>query len=81
MGNSDHGTTYMRVGGGDGELRPWHCIYVYSIETQRGGLALDADHDKQVTSPFLLSQVARLLLLSRANEYRGTSPIRKRPLP
>ena len=32
MGNSDHGTAYMRVGGDDGELRPWHCIYVNSIE-------------------------------------------------
>ena len=32
MGNSYHGTTYMRVGGDDGELRPWHYIYVYSIE-------------------------------------------------
>ena len=31
MGNSDHGTTYMREGGDDGELRPWHYIYVYSI--------------------------------------------------
>ena len=27
MGNSDHGTAYMRVGGDDGELRPWHFIY------------------------------------------------------
>jgi len=34
MGNSDHGTTYMRVGGDDGELRPWHYIYVYSIESR-----------------------------------------------
>ena len=33
MGNSDHGTTYMRVGGDDGELPPWHYIYVYSIES------------------------------------------------
>jgi len=32
MGNSDHGTKYMRVGGDDGKLRPWHYIYVYSIE-------------------------------------------------
>ena len=31
MENSDHGTTYMRAGGDDGELRPWHYIYVYSI--------------------------------------------------
>ena len=22
----------MRVGGDDGQLRPWHYIYVYSIE-------------------------------------------------
>jgi len=28
MGNSDHGTTYMRIIGDDGELRPWHYIYV-----------------------------------------------------
>jgi len=34
MGNSDHGTTYMRVGRDDGELRPWHYIYVYSIESR-----------------------------------------------
>jgi len=34
MGNSDHGTTYMRVGGDDGELRPWHDVYVYSIESR-----------------------------------------------
>ena len=32
MGNSDHGTTYMRVGGDDGELLPGHYIPVYSIE-------------------------------------------------
>ena len=35
MGNSDHGTTYMRVGEDDGELRPWHYIYVYN--QKRGG--------------------------------------------
>jgi len=34
MGNSDHSTTYMRVGGDDGELRPWYYIYVYSIESR-----------------------------------------------
>jgi len=27
MGNSDQSTTYMMVGGDDGELRPWHYIY------------------------------------------------------
>ena len=26
MGNSDHGTAYMRAGGDDGELRPEHYI-------------------------------------------------------
>ena len=31
MGNSDHGTTHMTAGGNDGELRPLHYIYVYSI--------------------------------------------------
>jgi hypothetical protein len=34
MGNSDHGTTYMRVGGKDGELRPWHYMCVYSIKSR-----------------------------------------------
>jgi len=29
MGNFDHGTTYMRVGGDDAELRPWHYTYAY----------------------------------------------------
>ena len=32
MGNSNYGTTCMRVRGDDGELRPWHYIYVCSIE-------------------------------------------------
>jgi hypothetical protein len=32
MDHSDHGTTYMRVGGEDGELRPWRYMYVYGIE-------------------------------------------------
>ena len=32
MGNSDHGTTYIKEGGDDGELRQWHYIYLYSIE-------------------------------------------------
>ena len=34
MGNSDHDTTKMRVGGDNGELRPGHCMYVYSIESR-----------------------------------------------
>ena len=34
MGNSDHGTTCMRVGGDDGELRPLHYIYLYSIDSR-----------------------------------------------
>ena len=34
MGNSDRGTSCMRVGGNDGELRPWHYIYVYSTDSR-----------------------------------------------
>ena len=34
MGNFDHGTSYMREVGDDGELRPWHYIYVHSIESR-----------------------------------------------
>ena len=34
MGSSDHDTTYFRVGGDDEDLRPWHSIYVYSIESR-----------------------------------------------
>ena len=34
MGNSDHGTEYMRVGGDNRELRPEHYIKVYSIESR-----------------------------------------------
>jgi len=43
MGNSDHGTTYMRVGGYDGELRPWHYIYVHSIEVS-GSVRVNASN-------------------------------------
>ena len=39
----------VRVGGDDGELRPWHYIYVYSIESS--GIRLLA----QVRVPGLLS--------------------------
>ena len=34
MGNSDHGTAYIMVGGDNGELRPRHYIDVYSIESR-----------------------------------------------
>ena len=27
MGKSDHSTSYMRAGGDDGKLRPWHFVY------------------------------------------------------
>ena len=30
----DRGLWVVRVGGDDGELRPWHYIYVYSIESR-----------------------------------------------
>ena len=59
MGNPDHGTTYMRVRGDDGELRPWHFIYVYSIENRLMLHAcLEADDEcleggKGARSPFV----------------------------
>ena len=33
VGNSDHDTTYMRVGGDHGELQPWHqmCVEVVAL--------------------------------------------------
>ena len=34
MGNSDHGTTYIRVEGDDVKLQPRHYIYLYSIESR-----------------------------------------------
>ena len=34
MGNSDHGTADMRVRGDNGEHRPWHYMYVYSIKSR-----------------------------------------------
>ena len=37
MENSDHGTTYIRVGRDDGELRPWHYMYIHSIESRLKG--------------------------------------------
>ena len=33
MGNSEHGTKCMRVGGDDGELRPWHYKYASMLYT------------------------------------------------
>ena len=36
MGNSDQGTSFMRVGGDERELRPWHYIYVHSVQTSTG---------------------------------------------
>jgi hypothetical protein len=63
MGNPDHGTTYMRVRGDDGELRPWHFIYVYSIENRLMLHAcLEADDEcleggKGARSPFVPTAV------------------------
>ena len=55
MRNSNHGTTYMRAGGDDGELRPWH--YIYEGRRGRWGTATMALH-KRVTP--LLGILARL---------------------
>ena len=63
MGNSDHGSTYMRVGGDDGELRPWHYAYVYSIGS-RLIIPNEAQH------PATLPQV-RILHMSWSNTSHG----------
>ena len=31
---AQHRVWVVRVGGEDGELRPWHCIYVYGMESR-----------------------------------------------
>jgi len=66
MGTSDHGTTYMRVAGHDGELRPWHYIYVCSIESR---LITRVRYDSQIR---IQHRVGTCL----AGAYRGTSLIR-----
>ena len=38
----------VRVGGDDGELRPWHYIYVYSIESR---LIVRVRYDSHVPPP------------------------------
>ena len=60
MGNSDHGTTYMRVGGDDGELRPWHYIYVYSIESR---LTIRVRYDNGNSNGSRLQQITKYGLL------------------
>ena len=54
----------VRVGGDDGELRPWHYIYICSIEsrliTQRGRTLESSGMAPGIPEP----------------RYRGTSPIR-----
>ena len=35
----------VRVGGNDGELRPWHYIYVYSIESRLTAVTPHQDLD------------------------------------
>ena len=40
MGNSDHGTTCMRVGGDDGELRPWHYTRIRWLRVGVWGLGV-----------------------------------------
>jgi len=38
----------VRVGGGDGELRSWHFIYVYSIESR---LIMRVRYDRDLYTP------------------------------
>ena len=69
MGNFDHGTTYMRVGGDDGELRPLHYMYVYSNESRLGA------------SPLPPFDPCRLVSPTFTRRCRGTSLIRNSPHP
>ena len=69
MGNFEHGTTYMRVGGDDGELRPLHYMYVYSNESRLGNPTLP---------PFA---PCRLVSPTSARRFRGNPLIRKCPHP
>ena len=87
MGNSDHDTTYMRLGGDDGELRPWHYIYVYSITLSlshtQGPPALGVDgtpstrrtrHEEVVSRP---PHLARQLSHDKARPpHSETRPLR-----
>ena len=67
MGNSDHGTAYTRVGGDDGELRPWR--YVYEGRTGRWGIPTMALHLRIQHSPVGCSVEAELcVFLSRPEE-------------
>ena len=37
MRDSDDGTTYMRVGGDYGQLRPWHPISAFFLDSESQG--------------------------------------------
>ena len=77
-GNSDHGTTYRRVGGDDGELRPWHFICDLK-ETQRGwgeedpGADLEdvLDHSQRSTPRVPKVQVKQLPGWGEEKRFRG----------
>ena len=46
----------VRVGGDDGELRPWHYIYVYSIESR---LIMRVRYDSHIRLQFLCGWLFR----------------------
>jgi len=76
MGNSDHGTTYMRVEGDDGELRSWY----YINEGRRGrwrtltmALHIRIQYRKPQTGAGRQMAGGQTML-----HYRGTSLIRNR---
>ena len=60
----------VRVGGDDGELRPWHYIYVYSIESR---LIVRVRYDKRLpVAPKWLQQST-----SRRAAANGSNWLRK----
>jgi len=78
MGNSDHGTTYMRVGGDNGELRPWHYIYVYSIESR---LILRVRYDSHIRIQVKETETPSRLAYLRAGPPRRRAVHARPPHP
>ena len=77
MGNSYHGTTYMRVGGDDGELLPWH--YIYEGRRGRWGtptMTLHIHIQHRPLLPSLPTPVQGYRAHKKQRQNRGTSLIR-----
>jgi len=69
----------VRVGGVDGELRPWHYMYVYSIEGRSKGTPQTWDSTLCWASCARRARsVARLLSCPRSNRLRDPTPNRLR---